>query len=234
MQALGVQFFDTAGRLLAAPITGGDLGRLGCIDASSLRLPSVPVVLASDVTNPLLGPLGATQIFGPQKGATVAVVQELEAGLTRLASLLPPGIADRPGAGAAGGLGAGLMAHIGAEMQSGIDLVLDTIGFETQLEDADWVWTGEGRIDAQTLGGKAISGVLRRARARGVPVLAFGGSVDSDAARALSELGLRAAFPIVPGPMPLADALCGGAVFLADAAERVMHLLMAPKQDFKI
>ena len=224
-----MQFFDTAGRLLPAPITGGDLGRLGGVDASGLRLPALPIVLASDVTNPLLGPTGATRIFGTQKGATTAIVEELEAGLMRLASLLPPGIADRPGAGAAGGLGAGLMTFLGAELQSGIDLVLDAIGFDAHLEDADWVWTGEGRIDAQTLGGKAVSGVLRRASARGVPVLAFGGTVDADAARALSERGLQAAFPIAPGPLLLGDALRGGAVFLADATERVMLLLTYQK-----
>lgn len=229
LQALGVQFFDTAGRLMPAPLTGGELGRLGRVDGSGLRLPSQPVVLASDATNPLLGPLGATRIFGPQKGATEAIIVELEAGLTRLAACLPPGIADRPGAGAAGGLGAGLMAYLGAELRSGIDLVLDTIGFDAHLEDTDWVWTGEGRIDAQTLGGKAVSGVLRRASARGVPVLAFGGAVDADAARDLAAMGLRAAFPIVPGPVPLADALHGGAAYLADAAERVMRLLMPSK-----
>ena len=229
LQALGVQFFDAAGQLLPAPITGGDLGRLGQIDASGLRLPLLPVVLASDVTNPLLGPTGATRIFGPQKGATEAAVDELEAGLTRLAACLPPGIAERPGAGAAGGLGAGLMAYLGAEMQSGIDLVLDTLGFDAHLEDADWVWTGEGRIDAQTLDGKAISGVLRRARARGVPVLAFGGAVHADAARVLSTAGLRAAFPIVPGPVLLDAALRDGAINLSAAAERVMHLLMSAK-----
>lgn len=229
LQALGVRFFDTAGRVLASPMTGGDLGRLGRIDASDLRLPALPIVLASDVTNPLLGPLGATRIFGPQKGATDAAVEELEAGLTRLAALLPSGTADRPGAGAAGGLGAGLMAYLGAEMQSGIDLVLDTLGFDAHLEDADWVWTGEGRIDAQTLDGKAISGVLRRARARGVPTLAFGGSVEADAAEALSAAGLSAAFPIVPGPMLLADALRGGAAHLSAAAERVMRLLLPTK-----
>ncbi len=153
-------------------------------------------------------------------------MEELEAGLKRLASLLPPGIAERPGAGAAGGLSAGLMAFLGAELQSGIDLVWDTIGFDAHLEDADWVWTGEGRIDAQTLGGKAVSGVLRRASARGVPVLAFGGTVDAAAARALSEMGLQAAFPIAPGPMALGDALRGGAALLADSAECVMRLLI--------
>ena len=229
LQALGVQFFDTAGQLLPEPITGGDLGRLGRVDTLGLRLPSLPVVLASDVINPLLGPTGAARVFGPQKGAAAAILEELEAGLTRLAACLPPGIVDRPGAGAAGGLGAGLIAYLGAEMSSGIDLVLDTIGFDAYLEDADWVWTGEGRIDSQTLSGKAVSGVLRRANTRGVPTLAFGGAVDADAARALSKLGLRAAFPIVPGPLPLGDALRGGAAFLADTAERVMRLLMAPK-----
>ncbi len=229
LQALGVQFFDTAGRLMPAPITGGALGRLGRVDASGLPSMLPSLVLASDVTNPLLGTRGATRIFGPQKGATEASVEELEAGLSRLAACLPPGAADRPGAGAAGGLGAGLMALTGAEMQSGIDLVLDTLGFDAHLEDADWVWTGEGRIDAQTLDGKAISGVLRRARARGVPVLAFGGSVEQGAAQALSAAGLRAAFPIVPGPVLLDDALRGGAANLSAAAERAMRLLMPVK-----
>ena len=167
-------------------------------------------------------------MFGPQKGATEAVVEELEAGLTRLASLLPPGIAARPGAGAAGGLGAGLMACLGAQMQSGIDLVLDTIGFDAHLSGANWVWTGEGRIDAQTLHGKAIAGILRRAHARGVPTLAFGGSVDDGAAQALAKAGLMAAFPITPNKLPLEIALREGAANLASASERVMRLLIQP------
>ena len=230
LQALGVEFFDTEGRLMPAPITGGDLVRLGRVDTTGLRFPnSVSVVLASDVTNPLLGPMGAARVFGPQKGATEAIVAELEAGLTRLAALLPPGTAERPGAGAAGGLGAGLLGWLGAEMQSGIDLVLDTIGFDAHLHGADWVWTGEGRIDAQTLQGKAISGVLRRARVRGVPVLAFGGAVETGAAEALTAAGLSAAFTLLPGPMPLEEALRGGAAFLADAAERVIPALPAAK-----
>lgn len=231
LSALGVRFLDAHGQDLPKKLTGGDLTRLAHIDISGLRFPvgSVKVTIASDVTNPLLGPSGASAVYGPQKGASAEDVLELDAALANFAAVirrdLKRDVAERPGAGAAGGLGAGLMAVLDARMQSGIDLVLDTAGFDEKLAGADWVWTGEGRIDAQTLHGKAILGVLRRCRSAGVRVLAFGGSVDADAAKALGAAGLQSAFPIVSGPMDLGEAMRDGRRLLTETAARVMRLL---------
>ena len=230
MQALGVQFFDAAGHPLPPKFGGRDLLKLARIDTAGL-LPfgAINVTIASDVTNPLLGPEGAAAIYGPQKGASAEEVAELDTALANYAAVikrdLDADVAKRPGAGAAGGMGAGLMAFFGAKMQSGIDLVLDTARFDHALVGADWVWTGEGRIDAQTLDGKTISGVLRRCRAQAIPVLAFGGSVDDAALDALAHAGLCSAFPIAAGPLTLAESERDGKRLLAQAASRVMRVL---------
>ncbi len=230
MQALGIRFLGTQGTPLPSPLTGADLSRLARIDASGLAFPaSIEVVIASDVTNVLLGPLGASYVYGPQKGADGLCVAELDAALAKYARVLHRDlgvdVADLPGAGAAGGLGAGLMAFLGARMHSGIDLVLNTVCFDEHLRHTDWVLTGEGCIDAQTLHGKTIAGVLRRCRAASVPALAFGGSVDDAASDALAAQGLVAAFPIVPGPMSLEEAMRNGSRLLTSAVARVIGLL---------
>lgn len=230
MQALGVRFLDAAGRLLPKPITGGDLARLARIEAADLpSFAGVEIVIASDVTNPLLGPSGASAVYGPQKGANAAQVAELDAALAQYAAVLRRDlgrdVAALPGAGAAGGLGAGLMAFLDARMQSGIDLVLDMARFEEQALGADWLLTGEGRIDTQTLHGKTIAGVLRRCRALGLPVIAFGGSVDDCAGEQLAADGLRATFPIVSGPMSLEDAMQNAGALLTQSVTRVVRLL---------
>ncbi|MDQ2799053.1 MAG: glycerate kinase [Armatimonadota bacterium] len=229
MQALGVRFLDAAGTPLPTPITGRDLARLTQIDMASLMLPNVEIVIASDVTNPLLGPNGASAVYGPQKGADAAIVAELDAALANYAAViqrdLGKDVTGLPGAGAAGGMGAGLMAFFDARMRSGIDLVLDTAGFNEKAAGADWLLTGEGQIDAQTLNGKAIMGVLTRCRPLGIPIIAFGGSVDDMAGDQLAAQGLRAAFPIVSGPMPLENAMHEGRRLLTQAVARVMRLL---------
>ena len=231
MQALGARFWDTSGMPMPEPLTGGDLARVARIDASGPRalFAGVEVVIASDVTNPLLGPNGASAVYGPQKGADPAMVAELDAALTQYAAVLRRDlgrdVAGLPGAGAAGGMGAGLMAFLDARMQSGIDLVLDAARFEEQAAGADWLLTGEGWIDAQTLAGKTISGLLRRCRPLDIPVIAFGGAVDDDSGEQLAAGGLRAAFPIVSGPMSLDDAMRDGGILLTQAVARVMRLL---------
>jgi len=229
MQALGVRFLDAAGESLPEPITGGDLPRLAHIEAGSLaRFAAIEIVIASDVTNPLLGPSGASAVYGPQKGADAGIVAELDAALAQYAAVLRRDlgrdVAERPGAGAAGGMGAGLMAFLDARMQSGIDLVLDAARFEEKAGGADWLLTGEGRIDAQTLHGKTIAGVLRRCQPLGIPTIAFGGSVDDAAGEQLAAFGLRAAFPIVSGPMLLEDAMRNGNALLTQATARVVRL----------
>jgi len=179
VQALGARLLDGDGREL--PPGGGALDRLVALDVTALagRLRGVRVVVASDVTSPLLGPEGAAAVFGPQKGATPADVGRLEQGLARWSAVVAASTgADRAadaGAGAAGGTGFAALALLGGEMRSGIEVVLDLVGFDAHLPRAGLVVTGEGSLDAQSLAGKAPVGVLQRARAAGVPVVAVAG-----------------------------------------------------------
>jgi glycerate kinase len=200
--ALGVRFLDAGGEDL--PPGGRALADLDRVDTSvrDPRLDSVEVVVASDVDNPLTGPRGAAAVFGPQKGAGPAEVELLDSGLRRLADVLRrdagADVETAPGAGAAGGVGAGAMALLGARLVPGIDLVLDLVGFDTTLTGTDLVVTGEGSFDDQSLGGKAPVGVARRASAHGVPVVVLAGRVDLDDAgrAALRDLGVVGAHAI--------------------------------------
>jgi glycerate kinase len=197
--ALGARFLDGDGADL--PPGGVALGRLRHIDPTGLdpRLAGTEVVVASDVDNPLTGPSGAAAVYGPQKGATPQDVADLEAGLARLAEVvrrdLGVDVERLPGAGAAGGTGAGALALLGARLEPGIDLVLDLVGFADAVHGADLVLTGEGALDAQSLHGKAPYGVAQRAAKAGVPVLALAGRVDLDDA-GLGELGVLAAYAL--------------------------------------
>ncbi len=180
--ALGVRFLDAGGEIL--PPGGAALLRLAGIDAEGLdpRLDEVEVTLASDVDNPLVGPDGAAAVYGPQKGAGPDEVLLLDSALRRYARVLATDrgqdLATTPGAGAAGGLGAGAIAFLGASVRPGIDLVLDLVGFGDALAGAGLVVTGEGKLDAQSLRGKAPLGVARAANAEGVPVVALAGLVE--------------------------------------------------------
>ncbi len=180
--ALGVRFLDSSGAAL--PPGGAALAGLARIDIKGLdpRLAHTTVTVACDVTNPLTGSDGASRIFGPQKGGDPAAVAALDSALHRYAEVLRTDLGldveTIPGSGAAGGLGAGLIAFCNARLSSGIDVVLDVTGFDEALASSDLVLTGEGRIDAQTRSGKALSGILRRARARHIPVAAVAGSVE--------------------------------------------------------
>lgn len=186
-RALGLRFLDAEDKPL--PDGGGPLERLVRIDIAKLdpRVTATPLIVASDVTNPLLGPDGAAHVFGPQKGASPEQVAILERGLERLAERLEADlgadVAERPGAGAAGGAGAMLLA-LGAEMRPGIEVVLEAIGFDRTLAGADLVITGEGKLDRQTLGGKAPAGVARAAADAGVPCAAIVGSSELEPADA--------------------------------------------------
>ncbi|MFE9581621.1 glycerate kinase [Nocardia sp. NPDC006044] len=175
MSALGVRFLDEHDREL--PRGGAALTRLARIDASDML--QVPVIVASDVDNPLLGPRGAAQVYGPQKGARQTDIDELEWGLARLASIverdLGADVADRPGAGAAGGVGYAALAFLGATVRPGIEIILDLMSFAEQVEGARLVITGEGSLDPQTLHGKAPVGVARAAAGATVPVVAVAG-----------------------------------------------------------
>ena len=210
MQALGASLQDATGRELEPG--GAALARLDRIDVSDLdeRVGSASVVVACDVNNPLCGPTGASAVFGPQKGATPDIVAELDAALSHFADImerdLGADVRDRAGAGAAGGLGAGLMALLDAELRAGVDIVLDAVGLDEQLESADLVITGEGQIDASTVFNKAPVGVARLASQRGIPVIALSGSLGKGYEE-VHNLGIDAVFTLVDRPMTLDEAL---------------------------
>ncbi|MBB6052376.1 glycerate kinase family protein [Armatimonas rosea] len=200
-------------------------GGAGVLEAFGHRQqPGHSVRIACDVDNPLTGPRGASAVFGPQKGATPDDIPLLDARLAALRDRLA--LPEQPGDGAAGGAAYGLRwLFPGAQLVPGIELVLDAIGFDQHLAGADLVLTGEGRLDSQTLGGKAIAGVARRARAANVPVLALVGSLGNDIrGTQLADAGITAALPLAPGPCTLAESLANTAPWLADAAERAARL----------
>jgi len=176
--ALGWRFLDAAGKRVR-PV-GGSLDTIArIVPPHDLHLP--PITVLCDVTNPLCGPRGAAAVFGPQKGATPAMVAQLEAGLAnlaqRIAADLGKAVLDLPGGGAAGGLGAGAAAFFNAELAPGIDTIMAVCGLREALDGADWCLTGEGAFDRQSLDGKVVAGVAAAARDRGVPVVVFAGQV---------------------------------------------------------
>lgn len=197
--ALGVKFYDAAGTEFV-PV-GGTLDRICRIDPSQARrrLEGVTITAMCDVDNPLFGPRGAACVFAPQKGADPAMVSRLDSQLRSLDVCLKRelglSLADCPGAGAAGGMGAGCIAFLNARLKSGIEAVLDLVEFDRRLEGAELVLTGEGRIDAQSVQGKVISGVAKRTRARQIPLVAIAGSIAEDAEAAYA-LGVSAMFGI--------------------------------------
>ena len=209
LQALGFRFLDAEGQEL--PGCGGSLSRIAQIDTSGAlsALTECQFTVACDVTNPFYGREGAAYVFAPQKGADAEMVEALDLGLRHFAQLIQTtqGIAidQLPGAGAAGGLGGGLVAFLQARLRPGIEMVLDALQFDTQIAGADLIFTGEGKLDAQTCMGKTPFGVLRRAQRQGIPVVALGGAVE--AIEELNRCGFLAVLPILPYPTSLAKAM---------------------------
>ena len=197
--ALGVRFFDRTGTPFVP--TGGTLGEVERIDVSAARerLRGVEITAMCDIDNPMYGKTGAAYIFGPQKGADPAMVESLDQGLRHLAEVIKRDVgvdvAEIPGAGAAGAMGAGMVAFFGSRLQMGIETVLDTVGFDEAIRDADVIFTGEGKIDSQSLRGKVVIGVARRAVKQAKPVIAIVGGADYDVDAAYGE-GVTAIFPI--------------------------------------
>ncbi len=232
-QALGLRTEDSEGR--SVPGEGGSLKKVRRIimDEMLPALEGVEIRVACDVDNPLLGPRGASAVFGPQKGATPEDVRELEANLAHfyglLAETLGIDVRDRPGGGAAGGLGAGLMAFVHGKPRSGIDLVLEYLNFEGRLKDVNLVITAEGRMDSQTLGGKGPFGLARQAMEHGVPTIALVGSLG-DGEEQLHDAGIRTIFPIIPGPMDLTEAMETGGELLERTATRIGRLISLARQ----
>ncbi len=225
--ALGVRFLDASGNAL--PPGGAALADLAHIDTPHHHpaLAGATIIGATDVTNPLCGYTGASAIFGPQKGATPEMVAELDVCLANLARVvmadLGIDVLDMPGSGAAGGLGAGLIAFAGAELRSGIDMVCDALDFDRYAAGADLVITGEGRADRSTAFDKAPVGIARRAQAFGVATVLLAGSLGPGYDQ-LYEHGIDAIIPIGEEPSDLATSLERGAELLERAAERAIRL----------
>lgn len=197
--ALGVEFFDSQGNLFAP--TAATLSRIASfrIRKANQLLQRCSITAMCDIENPMYGPNGAAYIFAPQKGADEDCVKELDENLRSLAHVfekcLDKNIADMKGAGAAGAMGAGIVAFLGGSLKSGIDTVLDLVGFDKELTDADLVFTGEGKIDSQSLSGKVVIGISRRAQKQHVPVIAVVGAIGEGAEGAY-EQGIHAIFSI--------------------------------------
>ena len=232
LTALGAHFRDR--HKVVLPPGGSALRDLGTIDLRFMdpRVQKCRFTVLCDVTNPLTGPQGAAHVFAPQKGADPGAVERLEEGLSQLAKIARKAHKIKtdtaPGAGAAGGLAYGLMAFCDASLQSGIEVVLKSAGFAARVHDADWVLTGEGALDSQTLGGKTIAGVTeatgKYSRAK---VLAFGGMVRLNG-EAMDHLGIRSAFSIADGPRSLEECLTNAGPLLANAVERALRLCRTP------
>ena len=223
-QALGVRFLDENNKQIS--YGGGALDRLHHIDISNIdpRLVSVRLEVACDVDNPLCGEKGASQVFGPQKGATPEMVTQLDNNLAHYAEIikrdLGKDVKDMAGAGAAGGMGAALLGLFNAQLRPGIEIVMDAVNLADVLKDADLVITGEGSIDSQTIHGKTPIGVARTAKRFNKPVIGIAGSLSSDC-NVVHEHGIDAVFSVVPRSVSLAEALAEAAINVELTARNV-------------
>lgn len=227
-QALGAKLLDQNNHQI--PFGGGNLDKLDKIDISNLdsRLQDVKIILASDVTNPLIGKEGASRVFGLQKGATPEMVEKLENNLQHYAEIvkrdLNKDVASLSGAGAAGGLGAGLMAFTTCEMRRGVDLAIEVTKLEEKIRDADYVFTGEGGTDFQTKFGKTPYGVAKLGKKYHKPVISLAGYLGEGIDSLYSE-GFTAIFGIIPGACDLSTALKNGPSNVARTTENIVRLL---------
>ncbi|MCG2677948.1 glycerate kinase, partial [bacterium] len=227
-QALGAKLLDKRGREIS--FGGGALGNLEEISVSELdeRIKKTKVLVASDVNNPLTGPKGAARVYAPQKGATPSMVKRLEKNLKRYASIikrdLKKDIKNVPGTGAAGGLGAGLIAFLDARIRLGVDIVIETIGLEKNLKDTDLVITGEGKMDSQTIYGKTPIGVAKLAKKHNIPVVAIVGEVD-EGVEVVYKHGIDGIMATTPYPMTSTQAIKKSSQLIPNASDRLMRLI---------
>ncbi len=234
-QAIGVRFLDAAGSELTQAGCGGLLASIAAIDLSGVdkRIKNNTIIIASDVDNPLTGKRGAAHVFGPQKGADPEMVKRLDANLKHYGQLIKKTIgkdvSKLPGAGAAGGLGAGLVGFAKASLKSGVDIVVQATGLKAHLKGADLVITGEGRVDFQTAFGKTPSGVAKAAKKYRIPVVAIGGGLADDAAGVFLH-GIHGLESAAARDMSLEEALAKSREHLANAGERTLRMLMLGQQ----
>jgi glycerate kinase len=232
-QALGGKFLDADGHELS--YGGAALANLEQVDLAHMdqRLKDTKIVVACDVDNPLCGPKGATAVYGPQKGATPEMIVELDAALNNFANKVGKvtckDIAVHPGAGAAGGLGAGLLFFSNATLRPGVEIILETTAFESLVKSAQFVITGEGRTDFQTAFGKAPVGVAKLAKKYNVPTLCLSGGLGQGYEDVL-EQGIDGLMSIVPGPMSLDECIEHGADFIEMGAKRLCQVVKAGMQ----
>lgn len=230
LAALGVCFYDKENNLLAAK--GENLGRIAKIDMEGLllELSQAEVSVMCDVTNPLLGRQGATFVFGPQKGGNQKQLEILENGMTNYAALVEEicgyKVSEAEGAGAAGGMGAALLAFCHAKLQSGIKTVLELIDFEKMIQRADLIITGEGRVDRQSACGKVLSGIGEYAKKNKIPALAIAGGMG-EGAQAVYQCGIESIMVTENAPMSLEKALVDAENLYEDAAERIFRIVKA-------
>lgn len=228
LQALGVSLLDENGKEIL--FGGENLAHLAKIDISGMdaRLQQSKIEVACDVNNPLTGPVGASAVFGPQKGATPEMVKTLDDCLTHFSNLvkrdLGKEIDKQPGAGAAGGMGAALQSFLNAKLRSGVEIVIEHTGFRELVQNANLVITGEGRIDGQSIFGKAPVGIAKVSSEYGVPVIAFAGSLGKDAS-VVRNHGINAIFSVVNGPCTLDEALSNAAKNVRMTAKNVAAVM---------
>lgn len=228
VQALGGKLLDRVGNEIG--FGGGELDKLEKIDIANLdkRLKDVKIIVACDVQNPLTGPTGASHVFGRQKGANEEQREQLDKNLKHYAEIirrdLGKDVETIPGAGAAGGLGAGLMAFLSAELRKGIDIVIEYSKLEEKLQGANLVITGEGSIDGQTRFGKTPYGVAKVAQRYDIPVIAFAGNIGSDV-NLLYEYGFTAILPILPRVETLENAILNGKENIEYASESLGRVI---------
>lgn len=228
LQALGVRLLDHAGREIG--FGGGALANLDHIDVSGMdaRLKACRIEAACDVDIPLTGPQGASAVFGPQKGATPKMVAQLDANLSRYANIINRDLGVQvesiPGAGAAGGMGAALLAFFGAQLRPGIEIVVEAVGLEAAVQDADLVITGEGRIDRQTIHGKTPIGVARMAKRFGKPVIGIAGCLSTDIA-VVHEHGIDAVFSVLSQVCTVEEALKDAAANVRSVSRNIAATL---------
>lgn len=228
VKALGGQFLNSQGKPIGQG--GGALADLDCIDLSQLdnRLADCKVIAACDVTNPLTGPKGASHVFGRQKGGRPQDLEQLDSNLSHLATIiqtqLGKSVQTIKGTGAAGGTAMGLLTFTNAELKPGIELIMDELQMENHIKKTDLIITGEGRIDQQTLYGKTLIGIAKRAKHHRIPVIAIAGQVETDL-KALYESGLTAAFAIVNQPMHLEEAIENTGILIESTVENIFRTL---------
>lgn len=232
LKALGAKFLDENGEEIRGG--GGELNRLRRIDLTNLdsRIGTCEIVIASDVANPLVGPNGASLVYGAQKGGDKKDLEQLDTNLKNYGEVIKEqfniDVLNQKGAGAAGGTGAALLAFMNGKMTNGIELVLQMVKMEHHLAKCDLLFTGEGQIDGQTLNGKTVTGVSKLAKKYKVPVMVLAGKVGQQI-EGIYGMGATAVFPIVDGPMELEEALKKAPILLQRTAQNIMRAIKGSK-----